>query len=331
MQITSLVVFIVSFFTSLTMSSLSIRRLIKVVTPRKQREGGGFIVRRPLTELGGVFLLVDHLDYDIPPGVGFPGVMHPHRGFETVAYQLQGTLVHTCMSGVEGVLTSGDVQWMTAGRGVVHGGGSSDEFKKTGGPVEAFQIWVNLPKKFKMVMPHYQDVRGEDVPIVDIPESRIGSTIKVISGTYNGTSGSCTTLHKVSFFDVRIQPGDSFQYETPVEHVAFAYVYRGTASFGPDRATMNAGQGSPLSEGHLISVSVDSNVSIVSVPAPHRAGDEYSSVGVAFILLIAEPIHEPVVRSGPFVMNTEAEIQQCYEDFQNGVMAAESRGPREEL
>eukprot|EP01041_Mallomonas_annulata_P007466 gene7466-15278_t len=305
------------------------RRVLHVVSPSKQKEGGGFIVRRPLgngNELGGLFLLVDHLDYTIPPGVGFPGVMHPHRGFETVGYQLQGTLVHACMSGVEGVMTDGDAQWMTAGRGVVHGGGSEENFKRTGGPIEAFQIWINLPRMHKMVPPRYQDVKAKNIPVVDIPNARPGSTVKVVSGTYNGISGACSTLHPVSFLDIRLQPGDSITLETPTGHVAFAYVYRGSASFGSDGSVMNAGQGSHLSAGESFSVTTNTDAIRVNTPAPHRPQEEsFAAAAVSFIFLMGEPINEPVARAGPFVMNTEAELEQCFIDFRSGKMAADSR------
>ena len=214
------------------------------------------------------------------------------------------------------------------GRGVVHGGGSEEEFKRTGGPVEAFQIWVNLPRSKKMVPPRYQDIKSANIPVVAAPNCRIGSSVKVISGSYEGTAGSCSTLHPVVFFDVRLQPGDTWTVPTPRGHVAFIYVYRGGCVVEGEAQRsypLAAGSGGPLGDGDELTVSVRPDQPPVKVPAPHQNSPEFSHVGCAFILLMGEQIDEPIARSGPFVMNTQEEIEQCYVDFRSGRMAAESR------
>eukprot|EP01035_Chromulina_nebulosa_P019925 gene19925-25886_t len=313
------------------MSKVS-RSVKSVRSPGLQQEGGGFIVRRTIgfgSEVGNIFLLLDHLDYNIAPGVGFPGVMHPHRGFETVGYQLQGSLIHECMSGVKGVMTDGDAQWMTAGRGVVHGGGSTPDFKKRGGPVEAFQIWVNLPRKYKMVPPKYQDIHNDQIPVARVANGLKGSTVKIISGSYENAKGACSTLHPVEFYDIRLQPGDNFTLPTEINHVAFLYVYRGSIVVnGSKRSELQRGQGSELTNGNIISVSVNEDVQLLEVPAPHtdpETSDKIKLVGAAFILLLGAPIDEPIARGGPFVMNTEEEIEQCFKDYRSGKIAAESK------
>ncbi len=188
-------------------------------------------------------------------------------------------------------------------------------------------MWVNLPKASKMVPPRYQDVHSVNIPVVNVAGAKAGSSVKVLSGEYGGRSGACTTLHPVGFLDVRLQPGDSFTLDTDPSHVAFVYVYRGSAEFGDaaSPATLSANQGSPLSAGSAIRVSVKSSTPLVTVPAPHSVGSEYERAGVAFIVLTGLPINEPLARGGPFVMNTQQELHQCYTDFQSGRMAAESR------
>ena len=216
----------------------------------------------------------------------------------------------------------------------MHSAASREDFRKSGGPLEAFQLWVNLPKKYKMVPPRYQDIRSNDIPISPLPGGAVGSTVKIVSGNFNGVTGACSTLHPVNFFDIRLKPGDTITMPIPhPNHVAFLYVFRGLCEIigDVDQTKLRAGQGTSLVDGVQVTVTCPSYTPNVAAPAPHGSGPEYQSVGAAFILLIGVPIFEPLARAGPFVMNTEDEIKQCFLDYRSGKIAADSRVSPNEL
>jgi redox-sensitive bicupin YhaK (pirin superfamily) len=197
---------------------------------------------------------------------------------------------------------------------------------KNGGPLEGFQIWINLPKVSKMIPPKYQDVPSAKIPVSRIVDGHEGSTVKIISGEYNNLLGACTTVHPVGVLDVRIQPGDTFVLPTNPNHVVHIYVYRGSALFGQNGVVMSHGQGSTMTSGDEIRITVPQSAPLVNVPAPHVLNSSvHNQAGVAFLVLSGQPINEPLARSGPFVMNTDEEIRQCYADYRSGKMAAESR------
>eukprot|EP00050_Salpingoeca_kvevrii_P019660 m.88854 g.88854 ORF g.88854 m.88854 type:complete len:339 (-) comp8515_c0_seq5:84-1100(-) len=274
------------------------RAAARIFATRKQREGGGFWVRRSvgspaLPELDP-FLMLDHLGptaYGPGEAVGAPD--HPHRGFETVTYVLQGGFHHLDSAGNSGHLGPGAVQWMTAGRGVVHSEMPAKDLMRDGGVMEGFQLWVNLPAQHKMIAPRYQDIAPEDVP----EAHGVNVSVRVIAGeSILGTSAVIDTKIPITFLDVRLQPSGSLDETLPGDN-AFAYVYRGDCTVA----------GSAVKDGDAVVFGPGNSVSL-SAPT--------SACGV--LLLAANPIGEPISRMGPFVMNTDAEIRQAIDDYRNG-------------
>lgn len=271
------------------------RSVTQVVTARRQLEGAGFSVRRPFPtpSLSDVdpFLLVDEMgpsDYAPGEAVGAPD--HPHRGFETVTYVLEGELEHRDSAGHAGRLGPGDVQWMTAGAGVVHSEMPSAAILRDGGRVHGFQVWVNLPAADKMVPPRYQEIRGSSIPVV---EPAPGARIRVVAGTAAGVVGAVTTHTPVTYLHVTLAPGARFRQPVPSAHNAMSYTFAGDgdgelAVFAPDGDTVEI---------------VNNGQSVREL-----------------LLLTGLPLHEPVARYGPFVMSTQAEIRQAIDDFQAGRM-----------
>ncbi|KAI9022643.1 Pirin-related protein [Hyaloraphidium curvatum] len=286
------------------MVSRAIRQVIKT---RKQLEGGGFPVRRPpFDNLGGLILLHDHMGpYEIEPGKDFPSPDHPHRGFSTVSYLLQGALQHHCSSGHSAVNYPGDAQWMIAGRGVVHGGNSEEEFRRTGGTVEGFQIWINLPARLKMIPPNYSEIPAASLPVVRDELS----SVRIIAGSHAGKGAAISPLIPVSMMDVRLRAGGKVTIDVPRGQVGTAYVFRGAGRFGND-TVLSEGVVGILGEGDKLEITTD---------------EDAAEAAVAALLVFGEPIAEPVARAGPFVMNTRAELMQAFEDYQSGKMGRESR------
>ena len=276
------------------------RAVVAFETSHQQREGGGFLVRRPI---GGrirnvdPFLMLDHMgpvEYGPGQAVGAPD--HPHRGFETVTYIIDGGLKHQDSAGNSGVLTPGWVQWMTAGSGVVHSEMPTDELLEKGGRMEGFQLWVNLPKKDKMRKPRYQDTPPERIPVAKAD----GVTVKVIAGESLGVSATIETRIPILYLDVHLSPGSSFTQPIPASYKGFAYVWRGAGFLGKERRPAKMGQVGTMGDGTAFTVSA--------------GADEECRV----LLLAGEPIGEPVAWHGPFVMNTWEEIQQAFTDYQSG-------------
>lgn len=307
------------------------RGIVKIVTARKQLEGGGFVVRRPLggqdlPHLGGTFLMLDHMgpvSYEPGQAVGAPD--HPHRGFETVTYVLQGSLDHLDSAGHGGHLRAGGVQWMRAGSGVVHSEMPSAKLQRRGGTVEGFQLWVNLPKEHKMSKPRYQEIEPESIPEAKIPGAKSPeSLVRVIAGSSCGISAVIETHTPINYIDVRLQAGDALEQAVPADHVGFVYVYKGqglVASKSISESQMailaddDAGKGGSAAAS---SISADgtvtataSNSSIVRLEAP--ADSE-----MRCIVITGTEIAGPVVKHGPFVMNSEEEIRQAIMDYRTG-------------
>eukprot|EP00056_Hartaetosiga_gracilis_P020607 m.20599 g.20599 ORF g.20599 m.20599 type:complete len:367 (+) comp8588_c0_seq4:171-1271(+) len=288
-----------------TMSQRAIRQ---IVTAHQQREGGGFLVRRPIGgrvayEKSDPFLMLDHLGpakYGPGEAVGAPD--HPHRGFETVTYVLEGGFHHQDSAGNEGNLTAGWVQWMTAGSGVVHSEMPTDELLEKGGTMEGFQLWVNLPAEHKMKKPRYQDTPPEAMPIVEHDNGNVW--IRVIAGESSGTKAVIETHTPIMFLDIRLKEGSSYTENVPEEYSGFVYVYRGKGIFSEEGKEAKMGQVLLLGEGDAISM---------SAPA-----DEECRV----LLIAGVPIKEPVARYGPFVMNTQEEIMQAFDDYRSGKLGS---------
>lgn len=241
------------------------------------------------------FLMLDEFGTDRPEDylAGFPS--HPHRGFETVTYMLDGRMRHKDNHGNEGVLVPGSVQWMTAGRGIVH----SEMPEQEQGRMRGFQLWVNLPASEKMTAPRYQEYGPDRFPETAVAP---GVTVKVIAGQVAGVSGAITQpATDPIYVDVALEAGARFEQAVPTGHSAFAYVYEGGARFGDGDAATEGGKGELLVFG-----------------PGERIAVEGRQAGTRLILVAGRPLREPVARYGPFVMNTQAEIRQAFEDFQAG-------------
>jgi redox-sensitive bicupin YhaK (pirin superfamily) len=240
------------------------------------------------------FLLLDEFGTDKAEDyiAGFPE--HPHRGFETVTYMLDGRMRHKDNHGHEGVLEPGAVQWMTAGRGIVH----SEMPEQREGRMRGFQLWMNLPARDKMTAPNYQEFGGEKLPVVE----RTGVSVKVIAGRLDGVEGPVKQpATDPIYLDIRLDAGAQFELPVPAGHAAFVYVYEGQATVGEGReaATIDAQELAVLGDGGEVRL---------SGRAPRSRA----------ILVAGRPLREPVARYGPFVMNTREELQQAFADYQAG-------------
>ena len=240
------------------------------------------------------FLMLDEFGTDRPEDylAGFPS--HPHRGFETVTYMLDGRMRHKDNHGNEGVLVPGSVQWMTAGRGIVH----SEMPEQEEGRMRGFQLWVNLPAADKMGPPRYQEYAPDRFPEA---APAAGVRVKVIAGDVGGVVGPISQpATDPLYLDIALEAGARFEQLLPAEHSAFAYVYEGAAKIGGDEA-----------------LSVGAQELAVLGPGS-RVVATGAADGTRLILVAGRPLREPVARYGPFVMNTQAELRQAFEDYQAG-------------
>ena len=285
-----------------------IREVSRVVTAHRQEEGAGFIVRRPLPSLSltvaDPFLLIDEMgpvDYGPGEAVGAPD--HPHRGFETVTYVLSGEFEHEDSAGHRGGLRSGDVQWMTAGAGVVHSEMPSRAVRDAGGRVHGFQIWVNLPAHLKMTRPRYQEVAAAKIPSAQSADGL--ARVRVIAGEALGARAIIDTLTPIVYQDWSLKPGADVSVPLSPEQRVLVYVFEGSARVGD--------QGQPVADGQLAVLTPGDRVRL-------RASED-----TRLLLLAGVPLEEPVARYGPFVMNTQQEIQQAFRDYRSGKMGEITR------
>ncbi|MFQ6675324.1 MAG: pirin family protein [Fidelibacterota bacterium] len=275
-----------------------IRKATRVISGMPATDGAGVNLTRvlgtPLLDYLDPFLLLDEFKSDNPDDYigGFPS--HPHRGFETVTYLLHGRFRHRDSRGNEGLLTAGSVQWMTAGRGIIH----SEMPEIDRGLLWGFQLWVNLPRDKKMIEPRYQDIPGERIP----EAADNGVRVRVISGDYGGETGPAETHIAIQYLDVRLEDSARFSRSLPMESNCFCYVYEGVAGFGPaeELREVRAGDLVILGEGDSV--------------------EAYGRGGGRFLFLAGMPLGEPVARAGPFVMNTEGELRQAFLDYRNGTL-----------
>lgn len=286
------------------------RAVAGIVNSIETLEGGGFLVRRPFPKASfsdfDPFLLLDEMGpMDVAPGDAKGAPDHPHRGFETVTYMLSGDMEHKDSSGHAGQLRSGDVQWMTAGAGVVHAEMPSAEFMRTGGRMHGFQLWVNLPQRDKMVKPRYQEIPGSRIPKATSPDGLV--SVSVIAGEAMGEKAVIETRTSIIYLHYRIKPGGVVNQKVPHDYNAFAYVVDGAGLFGVD--------GERGTDGQMIMFAPDGDG--VSIENPAEA-----DVTLDVLVIAGVPLNEPIVRYGPFVMNTEAEIHQAFEDYRRGRMGA---------
>jgi quercetin 2,3-dioxygenase len=284
---------------------MSTRTLEHIIESVPASDGAGVKLRRSLGGPHGLrvdpFLMLDEFSSENPGDyvAGFPA--HPHRGFETVTYLLDGHMLHEDHLGHRGDLKTGGVQWMTAGRGIVH----SEMPQQENGRMRGFQLWINLPAREKMKPATYRDLQPDEIPVVALPG---GGTAKVIAGAVEVegkvTAGPITGASTdPTYLDISLPAGGRFSYPIPSEHGAFLYPYEGRIDVGSNGATrpLNAHSAGVLTPGDRIEVT---------------AGKD----GARFLLLAGRPLREPVVQYGPFVMNTREEIEQAIRDFQSGAL-----------
>ncbi len=284
-----------------------IRPVDHLVTAHRQSEGGGFIVRRPLPvaglEMVDPFLLIDELGpIDYAPGQAVGAPDHPHRGFETVSYILEGETEHADSSGHRGSLGAGDVQWMTAGAGIVHAEMPSRRMQERGGRMHGFQIWVNLPARLKMTEPRYQDVPAAQIPQATTADGK--AHVRVVAGEALGVRAAIATHTPIIFQDWELQPDGDATVAVPRDHNAVVFVFEGNLLVGEPGQVVREGQMAILGAGDA--------VRLRSGPDGHGRA----------LLLAGQPHNEPMTRYGPFVMNTQQEIVQAFRDYQTGRMGA---------
>ena len=281
----------------------SSRSIENIVTSVSVLEGGGFPVRRPIPnpEMDQIdpFLLLDHLGptkWGPREAIGAPD--HPHRGFETVTYLLAGENEHKDSKGNHGLLSPGDVQWMTAGSGVVHSEMPSPEFFEKGGTMHGFQIWVNLPSKRKMISPRYQDTPSERIPEVVLEDGK--SKVRIIAGEFKEVKAVIETNTPILYLHALLEPGMELKHPVSIDDNIMAYLISGKGEFGENEDLNTA------AEGQLVLFAHDGDS--ISL----RSTDD--SI-MEMLILGGTPINEPMVRYGPFVMNTKEEIFQAFRDF----------------
>jgi redox-sensitive bicupin YhaK (pirin superfamily) len=279
------------------------RQLTTVITGQTTTDGVGVKLKRIVgpqqQNAFDPFILLDEFGSDEPADYvgGFPD--HPHRGFETVTYMLAGSMLHRDHLGHEGHLRAGDVQWMTAAHGIIH----SEMPEQENGLLHGFQLWINLPAKEKMKPPHYQDFAADKIPQIALAGD---GYVKVIAGDYvtetQTISGPVTGVStQPLYFDVLLSPRQQLNIPIDEEHTVLTYVYKGELAVGAPDKILKAGQLGQLQNGDNIQLATE---------------DQAAN----FLVLAALPLKEPVVQSGPFVMNSSAEIEQAFRDYRNGVL-----------
>lgn len=272
------------------------------VHPAERDDIADLVTRRPVPGRGinnvGAFLFLNHHGPQTykPGNRGLPFGPHPHRGFETVTFILEGDLAHRDSAGHESIIGKGGVQWMTAGSGLVHEEVSPEAFKRSGGPMEILQLWVNLPSKLKMVQPRYVGVQADQIPVVE----KDGVKLHLVSGEYQGKTGAIESLTGVFMTWLEMKTGSRIAFDALSGRDVFAYVARGEVAIN----------GTSVKGFNLAELGAGDRVELV-------AGSD------AVVLFgHAEPIDEPIVSHGPFVMNTVAEIHEAYADYQAGKFSA---------
>jgi hypothetical protein len=279
------------------------RQLAAVITGQNTSDGAGVKLKRIVSQQQknafDPFILLDEFGSDEPADYvgGFPD--HPHRGFETVTYMLEGAMLHRDHLGNQGHLGSGDVQWMTAAHGIIH----SEMPEQENGLLHGFQLWINLPAKEKMKPPHYQEFAAAKIPQITLAD---GGYIKIIAGEYvtetQKIAGPVTGVTtQPLYFDILLSPQQQLDIPVSVQHTVLVYVYKGELAIGTSDKILEAGQLGQLINGD--------NIQLATQDQPARC-----------LVIAAIPIKEPVVQSGPFVMNSVEEIEQAFRDYRDGLL-----------
>ncbi len=274
-----------------------VREVIQLIDGLRVSDGDGVQLTRligtPYLDMLDPFLMLDAFGSDKPQDYigGFPA--HPHRGFETVTYMLAGKMRHQDNKGNEGVIEAGDIQWMTAGKGIIH----SEMPEQEDGLLAGFQLWINLPAAHKMTAPNYQEMKNSDIPVEHYAN---GDSIKVIAGmTANGTRGVITNdFVNPTYWDVKLSANNVLEQDIAGEHNAFIYLIDGSVMIGDSSKKVNAGQLAVLSHGEHVKLTAEKDS--------------------RFLVVAGKPLNETVARGGPFVMNTREEINQAFRDYQTG-------------
>jgi redox-sensitive bicupin YhaK (pirin superfamily) len=276
----------------------SFREVVRIVRGQPTSDGAGVkltrVIGQPSLDILDPFLMLDEFRSDAKDDyiAGFP--QHPHRGFETVTYMLAGRMRHGDNQGNSGLLTAGSVQWMTAGRGILH----SEMPEQEAGLMQGFQLWVNLPAKDKMTAPRYQDIAPERIPEVELAP---GAKVRVLVGAQGGVQGPVENIAtEPVYLDLHLDAGAITDIDLPVGHNAFVYVYEGQAKVGN-------GASRDIARGDLGVLSKGGKLHVAAIAGAAR-----------LIIVAGRPLNEPVAKYGPFVMNTQAELVQAVEDFRAG-------------
>jgi redox-sensitive bicupin YhaK (pirin superfamily) len=287
------------------------RPVERVVTATRTFEGEGFPVRRPFPgidlALADPFVLLDQMGaVEYGPGEAKGTGWHPHRGFETVTYMIDGVMAHRDSTGGGGAITDGATQWMTAGAGILHIERPPESLVASGGLFHGVQLWVNLPSAQKMIAPRYQGIEATDVGLVVSQDA--GALVRIIAGELDGHRGPGSTHTPITYAHATITPGSRLVTPWPEDFNALVYALAGDGFVGTERR--------PLAEGQLAVFGPGSAISLAAADSQPTA----AAGGWEVLLLGGRPIHEPVSRYGPFVMNTKAEIIAAMEDYQSGRM-----------
>ena len=293
-------------------NSSSSRSISQIIKSETTQDGEGVTLNRSfpnnLISEFDPFLLLDEIGpTDLIPGKqkGFPD--HPHRGFETVTYLLEGKFEHKDSQGHTGIINSGDVQWMTAGSGVIHSELPEKEFSKYGGKLHGFQLWVNLPKSNKMMKPRYQEIPRSKIPTVTTEDGNV--IVKLIAGESLGSKAVVDTITPIMYMHFKLESGSSIVQPIPKEYNVFAYIIKGKGIV--ERNNNNKNNNKIIERGNL--VIFDKYGKEVYIKAV-----EDSKIPLELLLIGGIPIREPIARYGPFVMNTQQEIYEAIENYRNG-------------
>jgi quercetin 2,3-dioxygenase len=284
------------------------RQVLQVSTAPRGYEGEGFPVRRAFAGIDlrqlDPFIMMDQMgEVEYAPGEAKGTPWHPHRGFETVTYMIDGVFDHQDSHGGGGTITNGDTQWMTAGSGLLHIESPPDWLVQKGGLFHGIQLWVNLPREQKLTAPRYQDIRSGQVALATSDDA--GALVRVIAGDVDGTAGPGSTHTPMALVHATVEPGARLDLPWQVDFNALVYVLNGSGTLGPEARPIHAGQSAVLGAGDYLSVTADRS-------------QESRSPALDVIVVGGRPIREPVAWAGPFVMNTKDEVLAAYADFQKG-------------
>jgi len=284
------------------------RPVVSVTTAPSAYEGEGFPVRRAFAGVDlralDPFIHMDQMgEVDYAPGEPKGTAWHPHRGFETVTYMIDGTFRHQDSNGGGGLITNGDTQWMTAGGGILHIEEPPEALVASGGLFHGFQLWVNLPARLKMTVPRYQDIRAGQVALLSSADG--GALVRVIAGEVDGHQGPGVTHTPITLLHASLEPGARLRLPWRADFNALGYVLAGSGTVGQQKRPVRTGQLAAFGPGDVITIA---------------AGDrsEGPGHGLDILVLGGQPIREPVAAYGPFVMNTRDELVQAFEDYQAG-------------